>query len=167
MNCISFSSVEPLPFACKIKAFESLCKYIGCCNAIKVASKSLFEPNIVYTRLPPLDKSDTKDVGTRIQMADLVKLYLAYKKHMIKSGYTLFQLVETFKLIMKDSILYFLNQAVGSISSQEYLSVPPSLRIDYVDSKMHKFYNADYIICLLYTSPSPRDLSTSRMPSSA
>ena len=24
-----------------------------------------------------------------------------------------------------------------------------------------------YIICLLYTSPSPRDLSTSRMPSSA
>ena len=26
---------------------------------------------------------------------------------------------------------------------------------------------ADYDICLLYTSPSPRDLSTSRMPSSA
>ena len=25
----------------------------------------------------------------------------------------------------------------------------------------------DFIICLLYTSPSPRDLSTSRMPSSA
>ena len=24
-----------------------------------------------------------------------------------------------------------------------------------------------YIVCLLYTSPSPRDLSTSRMPSSA
>ena len=27
--------------------------------------------------------------------------------------------------------------------------------------------DADYISCLLYTSPSPRDLSTSRMPSSA
>ena len=27
--------------------------------------------------------------------------------------------------------------------------------------------NADLMICLLYTSPSPRDLSTSRMPSSA
>ena len=26
---------------------------------------------------------------------------------------------------------------------------------------------AKYIVCLLYTSPSPRDLSTSRMPSSA
>ncbi len=28
-------------------------------------------------------------------------------------------------------------------------------------------YVADYKHCLLYTSPSPRDLSTSRMPSSA
>ena len=29
------------------------------------------------------------------------------------------------------------------------------------------FFWADYGTCLLYTSPSPRDLSTSRMPSSA
>ena len=28
-------------------------------------------------------------------------------------------------------------------------------------------YGIDVIFCLLYTSPSPRDLSTSRMPSSA
>ena len=28
-------------------------------------------------------------------------------------------------------------------------------------------YKRHYYICLLYTSPSPRDLSTSRMPSSA
>ena len=28
-------------------------------------------------------------------------------------------------------------------------------------------YKEDFITCLLYTSPSPRDLSTSRMPSSA
>ena len=27
--------------------------------------------------------------------------------------------------------------------------------------------NSDSVACLLYTSPSPRDLSTSRMPSSA
>ena len=30
-----------------------------------------------------------------------------------------------------------------------------------------KFYVEQYNDCLLYTSPSPRDLSTSRMPSSA
>ena len=29
------------------------------------------------------------------------------------------------------------------------------------------FYNAAHYVCLLYTSPSPRDLSTARMPSSA
>ena len=28
-------------------------------------------------------------------------------------------------------------------------------------------YQLVYLLCLLYTSPSPRDLSTSRMPSSA
>ena len=39
----------------------------------------------------------------------------------------------------------------------------PMWRIDLaVDSKSAEDFN-----CLLYTSPSPRDLSTSRMPSSA
>ena len=33
--------------------------------------------------------------------------------------------------------------------------------------KHNKFLVEMCIICLLYTSPSPRDLSTSRMPSSA
>ena len=37
-----------------------------------------------------------------------------------------------------------------------------NLRVFLVDGYHDKFYN-----CLLYTSPSPRDLSTSRMPSSA
>ena len=41
--------------------------------------------------------------------------------------------------------------------------------IDYI-SKIEEFYISELEslnICLLYTSPSPRDLSTSRMPSSA
>ena len=33
--------------------------------------------------------------------------------------------------------------------------------------KIKKVNDDELIICLLYTSPSPRDLSTSRMPSSA
>ena len=42
-------------------------------------------------------------------------------------------------------------------------SIPPSLKnlLDHYQSEYH------YKPCLLYTSPSPRDLSTSRMPSSA
>ena len=35
----------------------------------------------------------------------------------------------------------------------------------YIDQ--FEYFEAVYGICLLYTSPSPRDLSTSRMPSSA
>ena len=38
----------------------------------------------------------------------------------------------------------------------------------FVNEKIQKEFGDDCIdICLLYTSPSPRDLSTSRMPSSA
>ena len=38
---------------------------------------------------------------------------------------------------------------------------------EWLTSVDHKKIGIMYIICLLYTSPSPRDLSTSRMPSSA
>ena len=41
----------------------------------------------------------------------------------------------------------------------------PNERIPYL--KLEKVIKKDLHICLLYTSPSPRDLSTSRMPSSA
>ena len=51
--------------------------------------------------------------------------------------------------------------AISSVAGK--IGVP--LRTGYCAAKhaLHGFYDA----CLLYTSPSPRDLSTSRMPSSA
>ena len=36
-----------------------------------------------------------------------------------------------------------------------------------ISKTLKQVYNAQAVACLLYTSPSPRDLSTSRMPSSA
>ena len=45
--------------------------------------------------------------------------------------------------------------------SAEELSSAPHHLFGHVDAAQH------YSTCLLYTSPSPRDLSTSRMPSSA
>ena len=42
----------------------------------------------------------------------------------------------------------------------------PIYRVKYIHSYVAGSSEEDYI-CLLYTSPSPRDLSTSRMPSSA
>ena len=44
----------------------------------------------------------------------------------------------------------------------------PSYFIDKMKKMRKRLANEmQYVICLLYTSPSPRDLSTSRMPSSA
>ena len=56
-----------------------------------------------------------------------------------------------------------------------YQAVAHSVRdrlIEYYNDTYRTFYNEGtkkvyYFSCLLYTSPSPRDLSTSRMPSSA
>ena len=48
-----------------------------------------------------------------------------------------------------------------------------NLVADYYDKHLSSIpdiqipFRAEYSTCLLYTSPSPRDLSTSRMPSSA
>ena len=49
-----------------------------------------------------------------------------------------------------------------SIGCQTILA-PTSKQLDLTDQTAVKHY----FHCLLYTSPSPRDLSTSRMPSSA
>ena len=45
----------------------------------------------------------------------------------------------------------------------------PIVRIDMIEGRTleQKRKIVQEITCLLYTSPSPRDLSTSRMPSSA
>ena len=52
----------------------------------------------------------------------------------------------------------------------EYLDINPvtvvTVKNNQVVPEDEEVENGDYI-CLLYTSPSPRDLSTSRMPSSA
>ena len=42
-----------------------------------------------------------------------------------------------------------------------------AIREGFANLKPSTEYDALYQACLLYTSPSPRDLSTSRMPSSA
>ena len=51
-------------------------------------------------------------------------------------------------------------------SRQSELDIHLPILIDFI-KMMNKKYNDIFYVCLLYTSPSPRDLSTSRMPSSA
>ena len=46
-------------------------------------------------------------------------------------------------------------------------SILDSVKVDYYGNQTPINQTANISVCLLYTSPSPRDLSTSRMPSSA
>ena len=54
------------------------------------------------------------------------------------------------------------NSAVARVSYGRFLDYIKSGRVTSVD-----IFDGGRNACLLYTSPSPRDLSTSRMPSSA
>ena len=51
--------------------------------------------------------------------------------------------------------------------SQPVLKYAPSPGVPALIDAIQKYYADLNMPCLLYTSPSPRDLSTSRMPSSA
>ena len=50
----------------------------------------------------------------------------------------------------------------GTLTNGPTIGTSPSKHINFDGSNDYLLYS-----CLLYTSPSPRDLSTSRMPSSA
>ena len=57
-----------------------------------------------------------------------------------------------------------------SIVSDSLFPIDGVILVEGIDSstvKMHYFNNDGTPACLLYTSPSPRDISGSRMPSSA
>ena len=58
-----------------------------------------------------------------------------------------------------DGSYYLNNKSVSDLSEDELANIRNE-EIGFVFQSFHLF-------CLLYTSPSPRDLSTSRMPSSA
>ena len=57
--------------------------------------------------------------------------------------------------------------AVDPVTNEETLLIPASQLIPEGQAKPLSISHHQWSACLLYTSPSPRDLSTSRMPSSA
>ena len=60
-----------------------------------------------------------------------------------------------------------INQVIAFIESRFKRAEDARLNDEQRWLKAYKNYRGVYGSCLLYTSPSPRDLSTSRMPSSA
>ena len=67
-------------------------------------------------------------------------------------------------LLSQNSQAQFVNNGNLKVSGNTILSI----YMDYNNTTTGNFINDGQVhACLLYTSPSPRDLSTSRMPSSA
>ena len=80
----------------------------------------------------------------------------------------------SFILVITLSVYYAIDiiQNKQNIMSFEDYDPPSSLVVEGKEIKKAKYpfvdvHSHQWRICLLYTSPSPRDLSTSRMPSSA
>ena len=72
--------------------------------------------------------------------------------------------------IFGEGVLEVLQDGFGFLRSTDanYLSGPDDIYVSPSQIKQNSLRTGDTVEgCLLYTSPSPRDLSTSRMPSSA
>ena len=86
------------------------------------------------------------------------------------------EIVQYIRLLLKEvneSIIlkYFNNLKLNDISTKtsddDFVSIADKKSEELIFEKLYGFLNIKNFICILYTSPSPRDLSTSRMPSSA
>ena len=82
--------------------------------------------------------------------------------------------LETFSKLLNMSslklLLKYKDEVIGFIVCFREKSDYSSLNYKFFNNKEKRFLYIDRVViknCLLYTSPSPRDLSTSRMPSSA
>ena len=78
-------------------------------------------------------------------------------------GGTLAHLIGTKELV--DEVVLF--DVASGIAKGKALDIAQSSSVDGFNVRFSGTDNYEDINCLLYTSPSPRDLSTSRMPSSA
>ena len=72
-----------------------------------------------------------------------------------------------FFAIVLFAILGFFYNIVMWFMPIVYLNAVVIFVYGYIIAHLSRYLNIVFKICLLYTSPSPRDLSTSRMPSSA
>ena len=93
-----------------------------------------------------------------------MKIYLTHTRDPLKPN-------EPFKPVEDATIKVYRD---GELVSHFNRGGEPDKKVEYVavyDTDVHAVggsrYQIEVIACLLYTSPSPRDLSTSRMPSSA
>ena len=68
--------------------------------------------------------------------------------------------------VQKPALVIAHNKTLAAQLCNEFREFFPENAVEYFVS-YYDYYQPEAYVCLLYTSPSPRDLSTSRMPSSA
>ena len=90
----------------------------------------------------------------------LVKYGFVYLSMQVRTGKTLTAMGTAQKLGVDNMLFVTKKKAISSIED-DYKKLKPKFHINVVN------YESLHKVCLLYTSPSPRDRQKSRMPSSA
>ena len=86
----------------------------------------------------------------------------------VNTGLIIFAANQQFMLATDSDILNPETARLSSISTYNYNTAVPPISLGTVAGFLDNAgAHTRFFVCLLYTSPSPRDLSTSRMPSSA
>ena len=92
------------------------------------------------------------------------------KRHAVKVSYTLCLGGLSFFLFILLTVtgifLMFFYRPTAAAAYADMETLRSAVTFGLLVRNMHR-WGAHLMVCLLYTSPSPRDLSTSRMPSSA
>ena len=146
----------------KINTFKQIQIY----QAMKWELPSFAHIPLIHTiegkKLSKRDNASTLDDYSKIGI-----MPEALRNYLLRLGWS-YQDKEIFTL--EESIKFFNLEGIGKSPSKLDMSRILSMNEHYIktmDEKELYKYLEDYCNCLLYTSPSPRDLSTSRMPSSA
>ena len=123
-------------------------------NVLKNADNSVIGKKIKNNRSAKLTKSEGAD-GT-IRAA-----YLVWQaRTSIKRSDT------DAKALAKSEIAFVMPDGTAKLIKAQYATYD-NRSIDYKNQNKEEGVRQQYTFCLLYTSPSPRDGATSRMPSSA
>ena len=108
-----------------------------------------------------------------INGSSILRLHLIYKKKNDLELLFLFPRRPEYKNLYKDARTWFATEGLEwkdrTVNGERYMSAAIP-RIEPEIIRLIRSFQAaifDYDICLLYTSPSPRDRQKSRMPSSA
>ena len=91
--------------------------------------------------------------------------YLGVDLH--TNSFTVCYLTATGRERIKEYQLKHLREFKGGLKKTDCVAVEATGNTRYFVDEICHLVKRVVVVCLLYTSPSPRDLSTSRMPSSA